>query len=404
MKILQVNTVYRRGSTGKIAEQIQAESIAQGIENVVAYRYCEVAEESNTFCISTWLDCHLHNRIARYTHRSGFYSKLQTEKFVRYIEIEKPDIIHLHNLHGSYVNIKMLFDCIRQNSIKVIWTFHDCWPFTGYCPYFEINDCRNWQTCCCNNCPEENLFNNGNANKNLISKINDVKGVDLTVVTPSHWLSDIVKQTFYSKFDVLTIHNGIDRSVFYPRKSDFREKNSISESKFMLLGVAAVWEERKGLDVFVELSRRLNPECFQIVLVGTTPQIDVTLPKSIISIHKTEDQAELAEIYSSADLFVNPTREEVLGLVNIEANACGTPVVTYNTGGCPECINDKSGLVVERDDLDALEKAIYTVCTSKPFSEVDCVKNAERFDSKEKFDEYVNLYRRIGGNGSYNIS
>ena len=395
MLVVQINTVYNRGSTGKIAYQIQRECTKQGIDNVVAYRYDEGGGNKGTYCISTWLDCHMHNRIAKYTHRIGHYSKMRTARFIRYLEQTKPDVIHIHNLHGAYINVKMLFDYIERHGIKVLWTFHDCWPFTGFCPYFEVAGCNEWQTGCKNCCYGKTILNKHSAERNLREKQRMVENVDLTIVTPSYWLANIVKQTFYSRFGICVVPNGIDLSVFRPRKSDFRKQYRIPDSKYILLGVAADWGVRKGLDVFIGLADRLNSEIFQIILVGTTSAVDEQLPESIISIHRTNDQIELAEIYTAADLFINPTREEVLGMVNIEANACGTPVVTYDTGGSPECISQKSGIVVGYDDIDALEKAILAIQKRRPVSSQECVENAGRFDCRDRFRQYVEIYEKI---------
>ena len=174
-----------------------------------------------------------------------------------------------------------------------------------------------------------------------------------------------------------------------------KERYGISASKFVVLGVAFDWNYRKGLDVFIELATRLDSKIYQIVLVGTNAEVDKTLPPNIISIHKTNDQSELAAIYSAADLFVNPTREEMFGLVNVEANACGTPVVTFRTGGCPECIDSTSGIVVEFGDIDAMERAIHHVCEKKPFSQEACVERARCFNKQDKFQEYIDLYKSI---------
>ena len=183
--------------------------------------------------------------------------------------------------------------------------------------------------------------------------------------------------------------------MFRPTESDFRERFKIRENQFLLLGVAFDWGSRIGLDVFAELARRLDKEKYKIVLVGTNDAVDKQLPKEIISIHRTQNQAELAEIYSAADLFVNPTREEVLGLVNIEANACGTPVVTFRTGGSPECICEKTGSVTGYNDIDAMQKEIERICETKPFSKEDCITRAKEFDENVRFKEYLELYKTV---------
>jgi glycosyltransferase involved in cell wall biosynthesis len=219
-------------------------------------------------------------------------------------------------------------------------------------------------------------------------------GLDLTIVTPSQWLADMVKQSYFKDYPVQVIYNGIDLDVFKPSTTNaFREKNGLLDKK-IILGVAFVWDARKGLDVFVELDKRL-PDDYKIVLVGTNDGTDKRLPESIISIHRTQNQQELAEIYSCADVFVNPTREEVLGLTNIEALACGTPVITFKTGGSPETIDSNSGSVVECDDIDALEREIIRICEDNPYSKENCIAKAQDFAKSKRFQEYVDLYERV---------
>ena len=221
-------------------------------------------------------------------------------------------------------------------------------------------------------------------------------GVDnMTIVTPSEWLKDLVKQSFLNDYPVKVINNGIDLSVFKPTESDFRSRYGIPESKRIVLGVAFGWGKRKGLDVFVDLAKRLDGENYQIVLVGTDPAVDKHLPDNVISIHRTHDQTELAELYTAADIFVNPTREENYPTVNMEAIACGTPVLTFRTGGSPEIVDESCGSVVECDDIDALEREVIRICTTNAYSKEDCLAHAKSFDKNERFKEYIELYESI---------
>lgn len=215
----------------------------------------------------------------------------------------------------------------------------------------------------------------------------------MTIVTPSRWLENLVKQSFLKGSPVSVIHNGINLAVFQPVSGNFREKNGLG-NKRIVLGVAFGWDARKGLDVFIELSRRL-PASYQIVLVGTDTNVDKLLPENILSIHRTQNQQELAEIYTAADVFVNPTREENYPTVNMEALACGTPVLTFQTGGSPEMLDESCGAVVACDDVDALEKEILRICTYKPYTEDACLEKAREFDQSERFKEYLKLYERV---------
>lgn len=332
------------------------------------------------------------------TGRQNCFARIATKNLIKKLVSFHPDIVHLHNLHGDYINLPLLFKYIKQNNIKTVWTLHDCWSFTGHCTHFTMVKCNKWETGCYK-CPQykeypQSLFDNSKKMYQL--KKDWFTGVkDLTIVTPSEWLAWLVKQSFLKDYPVKVINNGIDLSVFKPIESDFRKKYNISEEKFILLGVAFGWGIKKGLDVFIELEKRLDSSKFQIVLVGTDDNVDKQLPSDIISIHRTQNQTELAEIYTAADLFVNPTREEVLGMVNIEANACGTPVITFRTGGSPECISVKSGMVVDCDDIDDLQHGIGEICEKNLFSTADCIEQAKKFDMNKRFQEYINLYNEF---------
>lgn len=396
MKVVQINSVYKKGSTGNIAYQIQQLSLAHGIDNVVAYSYTTgKKEEDHTYCISSWFDCHLHNRLSKYTQNRGSYSRLHTYKFIRYLKKERPDIVHIHNIHDTFINVPMLFSFLKSARIKTVWTLHDCWPFTGNCPYYDMAKCDRWVTGC-KGCKQylsviskEQSAKNWERKKSLYADMDN-----LVLVTPSSWLSMEVQKSFLYKHPAVIISNGIDLDIFKPTKSDFKVKYGL-ENKYVILGVAFGWGKRKGLDVFVELAKRLDITYYQIVLVGTDDDIDSCLPKSILSIHRTNNQKELAAIYTSADLFVNPTREEMFGLVNIEALACGTPGVTFRTGGSPECYDDTCGAVVECDDIDALEGEIVRICRDKPFEKDKCVNRAQKYNMNDRFQEYIDLYRSI---------
>lgn len=364
----------------------------------VAGYYAAWRETNSSEEIAKKFGYNFENRFSFYvSYFTGFHnmgSVLGTLKLIKEIENFSPDILHLHNLHLWMVNLPMLFSYIKKNKIKVVWTLHDCWSFTGQCPHFTMAKCDKWKTGCYN-CPLYREYPAACVDRSKTMwklKKKWFTGVqNMTIVTPSQWLADLVKESFLAEYPVKVIHNGIDLSVFKPTGSDFREKHGLQNKK-IILGVAFGWGIKKGFDVFVDLAARLDSEKYQIVLVGTDERADQQLPENIISIHRTQNQKELAEIYSAADLFVNPTREEVLGLVNIEANACGTPVVTFRSGGSPECIDETSGSVVECDDIDALEREIVRICMENPFSKDACIRKAKKFDANEKFDEYINLY------------
>lgn len=343
--------------------------------------------------IGTLCENILHRIGAPLLAADGAFSAFATRRLIRQLETFAPDLVHLHNLHGWYLNYEMLTRYLKKKGVRVIWTLHDCWPFTGQCPHFVMAGCEKWRTGC-HHCPQLREYPEAYFDRTKAfweKKKGWFTGVrNMTIVTPSHWLAELVKESFLKEYPVRVIHNGIDLSVFRPTESDFREKYHC-ENKHLVLGVAFDWGQRKGLDVFIELARRLGSD-YKIVLVGTDEKVEHVLPDNIISIRRTQNQKELAEIYSASDVFVNPTREDTFPTVNLEALACGTPVVTFRTGGSPECIDENCGCVVETNNVDILEQEIRRICNEKPFSEAACIRRAAGFDMRDRFEEYVRLY------------
>ena len=391
MKIVQINAVCGTGSTGKICVDVSKLLTENGIENYILYSsghsdYPLGIKHTNDKYIK------LQALKSRILGNYGFNSQKATKNLIAHLEKIKPDVVHLHNLHGHNLNLEMLFKYFKKNpQIKLYWTFHDCWTFTGYCPYFDIVECSKWQTNC-NKCSQKRQFSwFFDKSAKLYKKKKELfTNLDLTIIAPSKWLGNLVKQSFLKDCEVKVINNGIDLEMFKPTESNFREKYGLQNKK-IVLGVAFGWGKRKGLDVFIELAKRL-PNDYQIVLVGTNDNVDKLLPSNIISIHRTSNQKELAEIYSTSDVFANPTREEVLGLVNIEALACGTPVVTFNTGGSPECIDGSCGVVVDRNNIDSMKNEIIKICEKRPYDLEPCIEKAKQFNQIKKFKEYLELY------------
>lgn len=399
MKVYFINMFCGVGSTGNIVTQLLQMVRQGGGTGKVAYGPGPAKGISGEegFQVTGKKQYYLHNLLARLTDREGLYSTAQTKALVEDIRKFDPDVIHLHNLHGHYVNYEVLFDYLSQANKPVVWTLHDCWSMTGHCAHFASAGCEQWKTQCLD-CSQLHRYpqciGHGDVKRNYQRKKAAFTGVsNLTIVTPSHWMAEVTGQSYLRDYPVRVIHTGINLSVFRPAPSDFRKKYGC-EDTFVLLGVAFGWTRAKGLDVFIELAKRLDSR-FRIVLVGTSDEVDRELPSNIISIHRTENQKELAEIYTAADLLVNPTREEVLGLVNVEALACGTPVVTFRTGGSPECIDESCGSVVEADDLEALLQEIHRIRDTRPYSGEACRKRAEGFDAQDRFREYIQLYEEV---------
>ena len=393
MKIVQINGgVF--GSTGNIMFGIAQKAWEQGND---ALCFSPTTSTNRTkepvhpyTKIGSFRTRQMNVLLSRITGFEGCFSCFSTKRLLKEITKFSPDLIHLHSLHGSYINLPLLFRHIKKHNIPVIWTLHDCWAFTGHCPHFTMVKCEKWKTGC-HHCPQRREYPKSYVDNSKFMYRKKQKwftGVqDLTIVTPSHWLAELVGESFLKDYPVKVIHNGIDLSVFKPTESDFRKKHGC-EDKFILLGVAFGWGVRKGLDVFVELASRLDDR-FQIVLVGTDDAVDRNLPEGIISIHRTQNQAELAEIYTAADLFVNPTREDTYPTVNMESLACGTPVVTFRTGGSPEMVDPTCGSVVPCDDIDALEQEILRTAETKPYSFDACLNKAKEFDMNERFEDYL---------------
>ncbi len=394
MRVVQINIVCESGSTGRICAGISEVLNQRSVENYILYSHGNSQLPNSIKCREKYFK--LQALLSRIKGNYGFNSDKTTKKIIKQIEQIKPDIIHLHNMHGHNCNLEMLTDYFRKHKTKVIWTFHDCWTFTAYCPHYVMADCYKWKDGC-HECEQIRTFSwFFDRSAWLFQKKKEVfRGLDLTITTPSLWLKSQVEDSFFRNYPVNVINNGVDQNIFIPTDSNFREKYGIANKKNILLGVAIQWVPRKGADVFIRLAKELDPDKYQIVLVGTDDEIDRQLPDNIISIHRTQNQAELAEIYSAADLFVNPTREEVFGLVNVEALACGTPVVTFDTGGSPECIDETCGSVVGVDDFDALKKEIIRICETKPYTKEACLRRAKQFDQNEKYKEYYELYKEL---------
>lgn len=347
----------------------------------------------NQIFIGSRLGRNIHLLLGKLTGLHGLFSIMDTYIFLKKIDRINPDVIHLHNLHDCYINLPILFHYLKKSKANIIWTLHDCWSITGSCTHFSMIGCEKWKYGCVD-CPQINVYPSSLIDQSKVMwrlKKKLFTGIEhMTLVAPSNWLQSVIQQSFMSHYNTKTIFNGVNLVVFKKTKSNFRAQYSL-ENKNIVLGVAFSWSSKKGLDIFIRLAKDL-PESYQIILVGVTPQIKVNLPNNIISIAQTSNQLELAQIYSASDVFVNPTREEVLGLTNIEALACGTPVVTFNAGGSPECLDDKSGYIIEIDDYISLKEKIMDVCLYHPFSEQNCRKRAELFNYNSMINQYLKLY------------
>ncbi len=397
MKILEINSVCGIKSTGRIVSDLYDVLTQNGHECKVAYGREKSARVpgKDVYRMGSENDVKFHALMSRITDKTGFYSKSATIRFIEWMQDYNPDIVHLHNIHGYYINIVLLFNYLKSANKKVIWTLHDCWAFTGHCAYFDFVACEKWRSEC-HDCEQKGTYPTSmiadNSRRNFKRKKELFTGLDMTIVTPSDWLRDITKQSFLSEYEITTVNNGIDLTQFSPVKSNFRKKYKL-EDKTIILGVASIWDRRKGLSDFVKLSKMLDDK-YKIVLVGLTKsQIDA-LPKNILAIERTDSVHELTEIYSAADVFLNPTYEDNFPTTNIEALACGTPVITYNTGGSPESIDESSGLVVKQGDLSAVMQMLLQI---SKFTVVNCTKRSELFDKNNNYLQYLDLINKMRG-------
>lgn len=399
--LLQITIDGNLGSTGRIAEAIGEIAIAHGWDSYIAHAILPRPSKSKIIKIGTYFDFLTHALRTRIFDSHGLGSVRATKKLVKKIREIKPDLIHLHNLHGYFVNIEILFDFLSKASIPVTWTFHDCWSFTGHCCHFDFVGCEKWKTECYS-CPQKKEYpasyfidrsrKNFRLKKQLFTSVQN-----LTIITVSKWLQDIVHSSFLGKIPSQVIYNGVDTDIFSPvdSRSKIRDRYNI-KADFMILGVAGVWTRQKGLSDFIELSKRI-PGSDQIVIVGLTRSQTKKLPPNIIGITHTENKHELAEIYSAADVYLNLSVEETFGLTTAEALACGTPALVYKATACPEVVDPDTGIVVEKKNIDDLLLALQSIREKgKNAYAAACRDRALlRFNKNDRFAEYVDLFETI---------
>lgn len=405
-KLLQINISVNRGSTGKIVEQIGTTAQKHGWESFVGYGNYNLNSQLKAIHISNKFFKLLHAVESRLFDNHGLSSRLATYRFIRIIRKIQPDVIHLHNIHGYYLNYKILFDYLKTTTIPVVWTFHDCWAFTGHCGYFDKAACSRWKSGCYAPCPCRKEYpksilldrsnNNYDLKKRLFTSIED----RLTVVPVSFWLEQFVHQSFLQNSSIRTIHNGIDTTVFCPKNTERLRKELGIGDKKVALGVASPWVPRKGYIDMFRLSEILSTEDYQVIMVGVSEKQLSELPSGIIGVKRTNSAAELAEYYSLAEVFVNPTYEDNFPTTNLEALACGTPIITYRTGGSPEAVTPETGWVLEQGDVDGIANIVRRIATlpaeQRDAQSKECRTRAEKeFDKNNCFEKYIELYNEL---------
>lgn len=401
MRVLELNTFAGSGSTGRIALDIARYGSRQGTDTLIGFGTGRVPPETEVYAlrIGGRMGRKWHGALRKLMDGEGYGSTIATLKLIRFMRTWRPDVVHLHNIHGCYLNHRVLFRWLQKADIPVIWTLHDCWPFTGHCAYFDYVGCERWQSGC-HDCPQLRSYpecigldgsrRNYRRRKALFTSI-----PKLTLITPCAWLQTLLAKSFLRDVPSRVIYNGVDRDTFYPRASDIRARHGITE-KYLALCVASEWEPRKGIACLPVLAEGLGADC-KLAVIGLTDAQIATLPKSILGLTRTESSRELAKWYTAADCFVNPTLEDNMPLVNLEALACGTPIAVFATGGCPECVTEACGAVAPKGDVAALAAAAKALCAQKEAMQEACLQQAEHFDSLAAARAYDALYREVCG-------
>ena len=405
-KLLQINPVIRiNTSTGRIMQEIGQLAMKNGWESYIAYSYGRDGIkpcDSKLVPVGNKADVAWHGLVTRLTDRHGLASEGATRAFIREIERIQPDIIHIHNIHGYFLNYRVLFDYLAKCDIPVVWTVHDCWLYTGHCYYYSYIGCNKWESECVH-CPQRKLFPSSwwadRSTQNFCDKkaaFTSISKDRFTIVPVSHWIKGEMERSFLQDYKFRVIHNGIDTSIFKPYDAEGVKAKFQLQGKHILLGVASIWSEEKGWNDFMKLAERLDGN-EQLVLVGVNEKQKAMLPPHVLGISRTENIRQLAELYSAADVFVNPTWQDNYPTVNLEAIACGTPVVTYRTGGSVEAITEDTGIIVEQGDVEGLLQAVRTIFhKGKTFYQQSCRKYAlKNFRKEDRYADYLKLYDEL---------
>jgi glycosyltransferase involved in cell wall biosynthesis len=400
VKVAQINSVYSHGSTGKIVNDLVEVARLAGHSACAFYGRGERLDKVGVHKFGSTMDLVLHGIATRLFDSHGFSSFASTARLICALKSYQPDIVHLHNLHGYYIHVGMLFEFLRHARLPVVWTLHDCWAFTGHCAYYDLVGCKKWTTEC-GSCPQTDSYPRSlfadRSRKNYQDKRAAFLGLDnLRLVTPSKWLQGEVGRSFLAGYTTSVINNGIDLDVFKQRPSDSRRDYDLGDD-FVILAVASVWDERKGLDQLLIFSDELQ-EDEKMVIVGLPKHLLKGLPKRVIGIQKLSNMEELAGLYSTADVFLNPTLEDNFPTTNLEALACGTPVITYDSGGSSEIIDSDCGLVVKSGDITGLRDGVAKIRTLASGHQLShsCRNRAEKFyDKWVRFRDYIDLYETV---------
>lgn len=409
MVILQINSHYNQGGAARIAACIHGQLLKEGQKSYVAYGRGKKIQEAeaaaqNLYCFDRPWEVYFSALVSRVIGINGWSNRAATRRLIAYMEKIRPDIVHLHALHGYYLNFPMLFGYLNEKQIPCVWTFHDCHAFTGNCGYYF--DCEKWKTGCgscphIHNYPASHFFDFTHYMWKRKQKM-FTEGDRKVIVTPSRWLTKEAEKSFFGRYPCVTISNGIDvKNTFFPRdKAACRKKYGYEEKERLVLGIAVGYgDPRKGAKYIIQLARDLEGEA-KVILIGWEKKNDTLLEgtKNIIPLPATDDLEMLAEYYSMADVFVLPSLAENYATVTLESMACGTPVVGFAVGGIPEQLAEGRGIAVRAGDQRAFTRAVKRALS--PESRLLCGKALaavmEKENSTEKMTEaYIELYKGL---------
>lgn len=399
-KLLQINVDANNGSNGSIARELGKEALRRGWESYIAYGRRSVPSESTLIRIGSDFDVKMHGIQSRLFDNHGLASKSATLTFLKRLDNIKPNLVHLHNIHGYFLNYKILFEYLKGKNIPVVWTFHDCWPFTGHCGHFESIQCEKWKTGC-HECelrkeyPTSWFFDR--SSRNYMQKKKSFTSIEkLHITTVSKWLMSKVEDSFFQDYPITPVYNFVDELVFNPDVERIRRSDYRLDNRRILLGVAANWSPAKGVADFNRLADVLSDR-YQVVMVGVTENDKSQISPSIRCIARVESPQKLAALYAEADILLNLSRQETFGMTTLEAMACGTPGISYNNTACPEVLSENTGVVVPTGDVEAVIAAIQTIeQNGKAYYRNNCVARANTVFSKNNIiSQYFDVYEKV---------
>lgn len=399
MRVFQLNTFCGVKSTGRIASEIAKLVQQDGGECIIGYGVPGITADSEPFAyrIGTALERKIHAVIRKLFDAEGYGSYFATRKLIRKMKAFQPDLIHLHNIHGCYLHLPSLCAYLSKQQIPVVWTLHDCWPFTGHCAYFDYCGCERWKTEC-HHCTQQHNYpvcigldgsrRNHRAKKKWFGQLKN-----LTFVAPCTWMTKPLQASYLGHYPVKVIFNGVNLEIFHPTASNLRHRYGLEEKK-VFLAVAAEWDARKGLAYLMQAAEKLD-DSYRIVAIGLSEEQIHRLPSNMLGLQHTANAEELAAWYTTADCLINPTLEDNMPMVNLEALACGTPVAVFETGGCPEAVDETCGIVVPQGNVDMLCQSAIKLANEKEQRTQSCVRRALQFDARSTFRAYLELYKEL---------